>query len=582
MRESPFAITPDPRFLYLGRRHQEALAHLLYSVRGSSGFVLLTGEVGTGKTTISRSLLEQLPEGTHLAMIFNPRLTALDLLMTIGQELGLQEPREHHSPMAWISTLNRHLLESHARGERTLLVIDEAQQLAPELLEQVRLLTNLETTREKLLQIILIGQPELNDTLARADLRQLAQRITACYHIAALDRAETAEYIRHRLMVAGCHKPLFSATALRVIYRASGGIPRLVNKICDRALLGGFVRGRERVGAVIALQSVLELKGTGPVQPRIWLHKAGLGVSLALGLMTIGFAARMEGWENTFSSLVLSQQFGTKLSLPSVVSPVSVAPVVVASTPLPAPVEVSPTPSLASVAVVSTSSPPPVVPVPPEANFTATRPILLEWLQQASVSSQENALREIYALWGNKEPEPAQISCTPGKTASFHCRQGRGNWNTLRQINRPAVLLLLDGKGVTHHTLITRLDDRSAQLRIGSKAIQAPLAEIDSIWFGRYIVVWRQPDPFHRLLGSGTQGSDVVWLRHQLAAQIKVPLAEPVSDQFDDSLDKQVRRFQASVALDPDGKVGPETAMLLTRSMVGSTPELPMPRLDGD
>ncbi|MBS1247393.1 MAG: hypothetical protein H6R48_182, partial [Proteobacteria bacterium] len=252
LREPPFAITPDPAYVYLSRHHQEALAHLLYGVGENGGFVQLTGEVGTGKTTLVRTLLEQQLENVDIALCLNPRLTVAELLATVCDELGASYSPEPHTLKALLDALNAHLLQTHAAGRRTVLILDEAQNLSREVLEQIRLLTNLETAKHKLLRIILVGQPELRTLLARPDLRQLAQRITARYHLPPLDRRETAAYIDHRLRVAGGREDLFTWGARRVVYGHSGGIPRLINIICDRALLGAFGQGARRINASLA------------------------------------------------------------------------------------------------------------------------------------------------------------------------------------------------------------------------------------------------------------------------------------------------------------------------------------------
>ena len=243
LSEPPFSLTPDPRFLYMSERHREGLAHLFYGVQQPGGFVQLTGDIGSGKTTLCRCLVKQLPPGTDIALILNPRLTVIELLATVCDELGISYPSEAASIKVLIDALNQRLLESHARSRRTVLIIDEAQNLNEDVLEQIRLLTNLETSKEKLLQIILIGQPELLSLLKRKNLRQLAQRITARYHLLALSRSETYAYIQHRLLVAGRRDPLFTRRAMHCVYRLSGGMPRAINIICDRALLGAYASG---------------------------------------------------------------------------------------------------------------------------------------------------------------------------------------------------------------------------------------------------------------------------------------------------------------------------------------------------
>jgi general secretion pathway protein A len=256
LNEKPFAITPDPRYLFMSERHGEALAHLVYGVTESGGFMQLTGEVGTGKTTLVRTLLQnKLPNNADVAVVLNPRLSVIEFLETICEELGILAPEIRGSVKALVDALNGQLLKAHADGRRVILVVDEAQNLSRDVLEQVRLLTNLETAKQKLLQIILIGQPELRDLLAREDLRQLAQRITGRYHLEPLSRDETAQYIEHRLRVAGALGEVFDSAAKREVYRLTEGVPRLINVICDRALLGAYSKESRRVNRRLVLRA---------------------------------------------------------------------------------------------------------------------------------------------------------------------------------------------------------------------------------------------------------------------------------------------------------------------------------------
>lgn len=260
--ERPFSITPDPRFVYLSARHQDALAHLLYGVGrgGSGGFVQLTGEVGTGKTTLCRLMLEQVPEDTRVALILNPMLEPRELLRAICREFGVPVAQAD-DPESLGQALNQRLLEIHAAGNRAVLIVDEAQNMSRETLEQVRLLTNLETSTDKLLQIILLGQPELREILARPSLRQLAQRITARYHLAPLQADETADYVRHRLRIAGAPRCPFTRPALKALHRASAGVPRLINIIADRSLMAGYARESEQISPALVRQAAVEVVG---------------------------------------------------------------------------------------------------------------------------------------------------------------------------------------------------------------------------------------------------------------------------------------------------------------------------------
>ncbi len=284
LNEKPFAITPDPRYLFLSERHSEALAHLIYGVSEAGGFIQLTGEVGTGKTTIVRSLLSRTPANALVALVLNPRISSAEFLLTLCEELGIGVPDNAVGSLKdLVDILNRFLLRAHAEGRRVVLVVDEAQNLAAETLEQIRLLTNLETETQKLLQIILIGQPELRDMLARVELRQLAQRMTARYHLSPLTRSESAAYIQHRLRVAGSAGEIFTRGALAELHSHTEGIPRLLNIIADRALLGAYALERHEVNATLVRRAASEVLGRR-LAPR-WLPWLAVG---AAALLTMG------------------------------------------------------------------------------------------------------------------------------------------------------------------------------------------------------------------------------------------------------------------------------------------------------
>ena len=261
LKEDPFSIAPDPQFLYMSERHRDALAHLIYGTKADSGFVLLTGEVGTGKTTICRCLLGQIPEKAEIAFILNPKLSVAELLATICDEFGISYPKENHSIKVFIDLLNGYLLDLHGQGKQAVLIIDEAQNLSVDVLEQIRLLTNLETDKHKLLQVIMLGQPELNQILESTELRQFSQRVTARYHLEPLSRNEIAGYVKHRLSVAGVERPLFPIKTVNKLYHLSGGVPRLINILCNRALLGAYVKGQHIVDTTLLAEAASEVFG---------------------------------------------------------------------------------------------------------------------------------------------------------------------------------------------------------------------------------------------------------------------------------------------------------------------------------
>jgi general secretion pathway protein A len=296
LAEPPFAITPDPRFVYLSERHRDALAHLMYGIGqgGSGGFVQLTGEVGTGKTTLCRLALEQLPENVRVALVLNPKQTPLELLETICEELHIEGANKRRSQKTQIDALNAYLLEAYGKGLRVVLIIDEAQELSRELLEQVRLLTNLETNTQKLLQIVLLGQPELRQMLAKPALRQLAQRITARFHLDPLKAQDTGEYLRHRIAVAGGSAFPFDDGAVRRLHALSGGVPRLLHVLGERALLAGYVHGRPRVDAALVELAATEVLPPDASRGRLWRMLGWCLLLAGAGVMGLAWAAARE------------------------------------------------------------------------------------------------------------------------------------------------------------------------------------------------------------------------------------------------------------------------------------------------
>ena len=299
LQEKPFSITPDPRFLFLSSSHQEALGHLIYGIEERKGFITVTGEVGTGKTLLCRALLDRLGRHVQTALIFNSFLLEIELLRSINDDFGIVQAGATRKEL--IDHLNRYLLAEFSAGRNAVLIIDEAQNPAPPLLEQIRMLSNLETERGKLLQIVLVGQPELRQQLARPELRQLNQRIALRYHLQPFDRQETKDYITHRLVVAGSHGSVkFSRRALSSIFRLSDGIPRKINLLCDRAMLSAYVHGSSRIGQTHVRQAWNELEGhTGSrflsMARQQSRHRSLIVQGLILGLaLTVGGEVEVE------------------------------------------------------------------------------------------------------------------------------------------------------------------------------------------------------------------------------------------------------------------------------------------------
>jgi general secretion pathway protein A len=296
LTDNPFSIAPNPDYLFMSPRHREALAHLTFGLKESGGFVMLTGEVGTGKTTVSRKLLQDLSDDTQTAVILNPTLSALELLATVCDELGVTYDSQNNSLKVFSDKILNKLADNHANGINTVLIIDEAQHLMPEVLEQLRLLTNLETTRDKLLKVLLIGQPELQQLLRRNELRQLAQRVTARYHLLPLTKAEVALYVAHRLQVADGSATIFSATALISLFQISGGIPRVINLLCDRAMTLAYTLQKPMITHKLVIAASYQVLGEDIVQQRqkdLWkpVLVVSFIASIVLGLLVGGLYA---------------------------------------------------------------------------------------------------------------------------------------------------------------------------------------------------------------------------------------------------------------------------------------------------
>jgi len=577
LTERPFSIAPDPRFLYMSVRHKEALAHLLYGMGEGGGFVQLTGEVGTGKTTICRCLLEQVPENVDLAVVLNPKVTAIELIAMVCDELGIEYPREH-SIKTLIDVLNEYLLEAYTRGRRTVLIIDEAQNLDVEVLEQVRLLTNLETSTQKLLQIVLIGQPELRSLLASEEMRQLSQRITARYHLGPISREETEAYIRHRLQICGSSRNIFSRRAINRIQKLSGGIPRLINVLCDRAMLGAYVEGKTKVDLKVlkkaAREVISEARPDGGGRQWPWL----LGVVTVAALLVLFVLQPFQQTDSQDEEAAAA--VGEDVALASVeataagvVERVSVYE----PEPVPAPQpEPQPEPEAEPVPEIALESAPiPVVgPEPQPLEDTAETAVMpaadseagaLEDLLAADYPHYRTAWHELLALWSVELPEnvgPPEF-CTFAKQYSLRCMHGKGNWNTLRQLDRPVILKLGTDDGRRIPVVLQRLDGMFSELIVGGELYRLKVGEVDQFWYGDYSLFLQTPPGGRLFLREGNHAEDVKWLRKQLeAAQgVKIPASNPRF--FDYTLKKHLLDFQRSHGLVADGVMGKNTIIHL-------------------
>jgi general secretion pathway protein A len=549
LHENPFSIPPDPHYLYLSRGHQEALAHLQYGLGEAGGFVQLTGEVGTGKTLLVRTLVERLPEGVDVALILYPVLTVAEFIAAICDELRVPHPGEQASLKQLIDALNAHLLQTHAHGRRTVLIIDEAQNLNREVLEQVRLLTNLETTKQKLLQIILIGQPELAQMLAQQDLRQLAQRITARFHLVALTRKENFEYILHRCRVAGAKAILFDRKAMEQVYAASGGIPRLINVICDRALLGAYTRGRQVVDASIVKHAAREV-GQGAM-PKPWFTPRALAVASALA---VALAVAAWQWWPDWNRVIASGKHDTE---PVTAQAESASPEAASAA------GAIPVAATATDASAATTPPGPVSKLEASLGSTEAR------------TDTESAMKDLFGRWGLDYSALAGTSgCERALNAGLHCIYQTGTWNNLREHNRPAVIELQDSSGRKHHVLVTALTADSVSLAMGGPPQEFDVQEVGRLWFGKYLLLWKPTAPGQEILRLGDRGQSIVWLRDALARYRGEPLVSDASDLFDGELRAQLMQFQNRHRLAADGVAGANTLAKLQGYLPGQSPTL--------
>ena len=556
LTENPFSLTPDPRFLFMSQRHREALAHLLYGMGERGGFVLLTGEVGTGKTTLCRSLLEQVPEGVEVALVLNPKQTALELVASLCDELNVSYPPATESLKVLIDLLNLHLLEIHAKGRRTVLIIDEAQNLSTDVLEQVRLLTNLETTTQKLLQILLIGQPELQTMMAQPELRQLGQRITARYHLPPLLLNETAAYIQHRLEVAGCKRNLFTKGTLHLVHRLSGGVPRVINTICDRALLGAYAKQRDSVNRRLARKAASEVMGPGLLlRPR---RLFGWAVAL-LVLLILG-----AGWQFLDWPIIHRQAIVTEEKLPKSAPAVGPAGGEVPLERGEENVEAQATPPESLETNVTSDSSGEA-----ETEDAGDASIRVGDLLEAGEvkTDKDSAFAILFKQWQTVYPVlPGMTICERATKGGLRCFSGRGNWTTLRNLNRPVILELIDGNQRRHYAAVVLMEERDITLDFGTQQVTLDRAGIEPFWFGDFILLWKPAPLDSSVIKERDTGPDVLWLRSQLdrleGTQGK-PDAPSPSPLFDDMLKRRVMDFQRAHFVKADGIVGEQTLIQL-------------------
>jgi general secretion pathway protein A len=532
LAEPPFSLTPDPRFVFLSDRHREALAHLVYGIGqgGAGGFVQLTGEVGTGKTTLSRLLLEQLPDHVRPALILNPRLSPIELVEAIAEEIGVDVSAVRGSRKGVVDALNRALLAAHAAGQGVVVIIDEAQNLSDDALEEVRLLTNLETARQKLLQIILIGQPELRDKLARPALRQLAQRITARYHLSPLDADEVDAYLRHRFAVAGGKRFPFTAKAVRALARHSGGVPRRLNILAERALLAGYVADTPTIDAAMVEHAAREVGGEATSRKRRWPVIVGLALAAAIG----GLVSM--GWWAARSPPRLP------VDDPSPQPPVA--------TPEPAPARAD-------------------ADAPPAGGRAAAGDPLAALLAAVDASDGEAAWRSLLGRWDALATDATIAARCPTRIrAGLRCTRITTTLERLAQLDRP-VMLLVGEPGDERPMQLLGWRGQRVLVDAGRGLTEIDRSALARSWRGVALAVWRESEPLPPVIGVGDRGPAVAWVHRRLERFDRLAPLRAADAPFDAVTSEAVRALQAEYGLAVDGLVGPETQWLLSTREAG-------------
>ncbi len=544
--EKPFALSPDPKYLFLSATHREVLGHLLYGIEQGEGFMAISGEVGTGKTTLCRTLLDRLAGSCEIAFLFNPTLGPTDLIKAINAEFGLSTFGDSRPEL--LDVLNTFLLEQNAEGRRVLVIIDEAQNLPIDTLEQLRLLSNLESRTQKLLQIVLIGQPELDEILAAREMRQLRQRISVWWKLGPLEPAETRAYVRHRLRLAtGANRPLFTDGALAQVHRTTGGVPQLVNVLCDRSLLAGFGEQTPQITARIVRQVAREIRlGRVVSRRREW-------AAAVTGIAALALAA-----------LVWSQW-------PRDLGPLATPPhVAAAAPPLPGS-------TLASLPTAPPSAP--LVP-PTQAERERLGDDLLDNLLSLNEPGISNghALTALLDAWRLPRDGPREL----GFAQLLSALETRGlrvlrvlSADELARIDVPGLIQLRAADGRLHAAVVRHVDEGNAQLEglLPGQLVRVPLPVLEARWAGPGYAAWRDFEGLPPILHDGRFGPEVAFVQRSLA---KLGLYNgEVHGSFDEATRDAVMVFQAFAGLPVDGNVGPATQVRLYHAL----PDYRMPVL---
>ena len=589
-KEAPFSIAPDPRYLYMTAQHREALAHLVYGLNSEGGCILLTGEVGTGKTTICRCLLEQLPEQANVALVLNPKVSEIELLESICDELKISYPDTSNSVKTYTDRIYDFLLTSNHNNEKTVLIIDEAQNLSSKVLEQLRLLTNLETNQRKLLQIIILGQPELLDILAQTEMRQLAQRITARFHLQPLSKHEVKSYVSHRLAIAGQNIQLFPDKSINLLYRLSNGIPRLINIICDRALLGAYVEDQYAVNPTIIKKAAKEVFGElknvekSKKNKQLLYPVTALASIIIITTAIIFYYIKSEDKAINLRALTLPERQLEPLALNAKDNSNTLKPSEYSeelSGYLPQTAinqnEIESTAiSLSSTDEIKSLDATEALEAETQADETNTEIAYddIDTILNVKSNSLASAFQQLFKTWGHNYNEKTfKTACKQATSLSLSCLYRHGNLNSLRKHNRPAVLTLVNKQGKTRHVTITSIDNEAATIYSNNTAYTVKLNELDRYWHGKFILLWQKPNHYLSTVSPGDSGAIINWLNTQLG-KTNNRLPDSTINTYDDYLVKRVIEFQSQHGLTADGIVGPITIIHLNTQSGMKAPSL--------
>lgn len=574
LKERPFNLTPDPKYLYLSDKHKEAFAHLLFGIKNRSGFVMVTGEIGTGKTTICRNLLNQIDAETRIAFIFNPALNPLELIKKINVEFGVSA--EADNVLQLTETLNAYLLEQAAQGNACVLVIDEAQNLSPQVLEQIRLLSNLETETDKLLQIVLIGQPELGEKLALHELRQLNQRITARYHLKPLDEHETLQYIAYRLHVAGGRRKIqFSKTAVKSVYKYSGGTPRVINALCDRALLIGYTKEAVNITAAIIKQAASEIRGEKVVVERPWstllrqfMPSPALALTAAIVIASVWYltrsADRVASEIGRFNDIILPPPAGTPTAPAAnnaVEAKSDVPPASAAQTE-----EQIRAAAREEVAKALVARLAPGAAAPPSDDGQAFRALLDTLAPEAALVAAGETL---LGAWGVAPQSPALAENSPAGVEAYFERHGlmaeklKPGVEQLIAINLPALVRV---KHAQKQLWLPVLSASNSVITLGhgkDQKIEVPVGVFREVYLSETVVPWKDPEPRATAMSIGRAGAAIADLKAWLRGLGRLDAAN-TSDQYDQDTARAISQIQAETGLVIDGVAGRQVRMVMS------------------